>query len=59
MDLEWIRVCSASDGCVEIAGQGERVFLRTTAVPDRWLDLDRNEWDDLLAAAKQGALDRV
>jgi hypothetical protein len=56
----WTMAC-ASNACVEVASEGGRVFMRATALParDKWLDLDREEWSDFLAAAKAGGFDHI
>jgi hypothetical protein len=45
--------------CVEVASEGERVFLRTTVVQERWLDMDRGEWDRFVDAVKRGVFDKI
>jgi hypothetical protein len=57
--VNWVQVKCSSNACVEVASDGERVFARVSTFPDRWLDMDRSEWDAFLAGAKEGTFDQI
>jgi hypothetical protein len=48
-----------SGHCVEVAGEDARLFLRSTMNPERWLDLDREEWVQFRDAIKDGMFDEI
>jgi hypothetical protein len=58
--MQW-RKSSFSDGtgaCVEVAVDGETVYIRDTKAPEAGtLALSATSWRDLLDAAKAGELD--
>lgn len=59
--MNWVRVPCDTSACVEVASEGERVFMRVTELParDKWLDFDRSEWVNFLDAAKVGVFDHI
>ena len=57
--LPWRRSqACADDKCVEVAGQGEHIYLRG-APADGVLRFTRAEWEAFLAGAKAGDFDSV
>jgi Domain of unknown function (DUF397) len=60
-ELVWYRARCDSGACVEVATtDSDAVILRSSANPDDTpVTLSRNEWEEFLAGAKEGAFDMV
>jgi hypothetical protein len=59
--LPWRRSLACSDvACVEVAGEGEHIYLRDGKEPDDGvLRFTRAEWEAFLTGAKAGDFDSV
>jgi Domain of unknown function (DUF397) len=60
VDGRWRRPDSCeSGGCVEVAKEGDRVFVRRSDDPHGpWLTFSDGDWGEFLAAVRAGAFDR-
>ena len=59
--LTWLSSPTCADNaCVEVAGEGEHIYVRDGKVPDDGvLRFTRAEWDAFLTGAKAGDFDSV
>jgi Domain of unknown function (DUF397) len=60
-ELVWHRGRACESGaCVEVATTGDTVMVRSSADPSGiHVTLSRDEWQEFLAGAKEGAFDRL
>ncbi len=56
-EREWIKCCSAQDGCLEAKVVNNLVAIRNSNYPDKVLFFSKREWQDFLDGTAVGLFD--